>query len=241
MKIYKNIIFLLVFLCSLSTAVCAAPEVSEQLDLIADHADIWSLSYDFNLPWGYTVTDLDHNGRYEIISASVQGTGFYTDIKIFEVSEDGTSLNEVEQERPDYDSAPDIMTDRVKVFHDADAGRFYYIFTDMIRNGYAEFYENKRAVRLEDGVWKETALAYKSVLFSDPEHSTESYKDASGAEITEEAYLTAEDDYFKNIQPEEFCPGWQMTDTETFPGITREALRASLEASASPECPERLK
>ena len=232
-----TILLLLLFLCCFSTAVFAAPAYQDQIALIADNAALWQQDVDYGL-WGYIVTDLDQNGRLEIISASLQGTGMYTIITVFEVSEDGSVLNEVKQDRPEYESAPDIMSDRVKVFHDEDAGRYYYIFTDMIRNGYAENYENKRAVWLEDGVWKEMPLVNKSVIYGDADHYTETFEDASGNTITEEEYLAAEDSRFENISPEEVCLNWQMTDKEGFSGTDRAALLVLLEASASPACPE---
>ena len=73
----KKIIFsvVLFILPAVFMAVSAAPEVNDQLDLIAANADLWKQDVEFGL-WGFTVTDLDHNGRLEIISASVQGTGF---------------------------------------------------------------------------------------------------------------------------------------------------------------------
>ncbi len=236
MRNKKIFLILLIVLCCFGTAVSAAPDLQSQLALIADNAALWKQDVEFGL-WGYIVTDLDGNGREEIISASLQGTGMYTYISIFEVSEDGSRLEEVKQDRKDSDSAPDIMTDRVKVFRDGDAGRDYYIFTDGIRNGYAEYYENKRAAWLEDGVWKEMPLAYKTVLFTDQDHSDESYTDPSGAAIGEEEYLSAEDLFFGNITPEEVCLNWQMTDAEGFAGMDRASLLSSLEASVSQECP----
>ncbi len=234
----KHVIFLfLLLLCCLSPAVSAAPAYQDQLALIADNTALWQQDIDYGL-WGYIVTDLDYNGRMEIISASLQGTGMYTIINIFEVSEDGSTLAEVEQDRPEYESSPDIMSDKTKVYHDEDAGRYYYIFTDMIRNGYAENYENKRAVWLEDGVWKEMPLANKSVIYSDIDHFTETFADASGNAISEEEYLSAEDSWFENISPEEVCLKWQMTDKEGFSGTDRADLLILLEASASSVCPE---
>ncbi len=236
--IIKKLFILLFALCCLTAAVSAAPGIPEQMELIADNTGLWKQDVGFGL-WGYIVTDLDRNGRMEIISASLQGTGMYTYINIFEVSEDSLSLNEVKQDRPEYDSAPDIMTDRVKVYHDEDAGRYYYIFTDMVRNGYAENYENKRAVWLEDSVWNEIPLAHKSVIYSDAENYTETFEDASGNTISEEEYTAAEDSRFGNITPEEVCLNWQMTDSDGFSGTDRTALLTLLEGSASSECPEK--
>ena len=99
---------LFAFILLTATAVQADPDLSAQLDLIAAGADTWKHDIDFG-QWGYTAADLDGNGRTEIIAATLQGTGLYTYFNIYEVSEDGLSLTEVTQDRPVYDSAPDIM------------------------------------------------------------------------------------------------------------------------------------
>ncbi len=230
--------FLLLALCGTAVVVSAAPGYHEQLALIADHADVWKQDDEFVPLWGYIVTDLDQNGRLEIISASLQGTGMYTYMNVFEVSEDGNSLNEVVQDRPEYDSAPDVMTDKVKGYYEEQADRYYYIFIDMIRNGYAEYYENKRAVYLEDGIWKEIPLAYKTVLYSDPDHFTETFEDAERSTISEEDYDNADGLHFADIKPAEVCLNWQMTERDDFNALDRDSLLASLDASASPVCPE---
>ncbi len=235
----KTVFLLLLFMCCVNTAVSAAPDFREQLELIASQTYLWAPDYDPYIQWGYIVADLDQNGRQEIISASLQGTGMYTTFDIFEVSEDGSSLKKVEQDRPEYDSAPDIMVSRIDRYYDEKDDRYSYVFTDMIRNGYAEYYENKRAVWLEDGIWKETPLVFMSVICTDPDHCTESFSDASEEEISAEAYENAAAIYFENIEPAEICLNWQMTDREVFSKMDRAALLASLGASASPVCPEK--
>ncbi len=227
-------VFVLVF--CLTAAVSADQNFDQQLGLIADHADLWKQEFDY-IHWGYTVTDLDHNGRLEIISASLQGTGMYTYIQMFEVNEDGTGLEEVRQDRPAEDSAPDIMVDRVPVYHDPDSGADYYIFMDMIRNGFAELYENTRAVRLEDGVWKEEMLALKSTVYSDEEHFTETLTDADGNAITQEQYESIAENRFPAFERGEYCFVWNMTSVEDFNGLSGDALVESLSRCAVPVCP----
>lgn len=233
-------IFLMLTLCCLllpAALVSAAPDnFTEQLSVIADSKDLWKQEEVFGV-WGYTVTDLDRNGRLEIISASVQGTGFYTLIMIFEVSEDGSGLSEVMQNRPPYDSSPDILVQNVPFYFDRQNGRYLYIFDDIIRNGMAEYYENKRAVYLENGIWEELPLANKATIYTDAEHYTITCTDASGAAISEGQYDAAAENAFGNLEKSEGCFSWAMTDVESFSTISRDALLASLAGTFDPACP----
>ena len=220
--------FVLFFLLAVSTAVSAAPDVSDQLDLIAANANLWKQDVEFGL-WGFTVTDLDHNGRLEIISASVQGTGFYTYINAYEVNENGDGFTELQgPSELRTDSAPDIMVSTAPVYFDKETGRYYYIFDDYIRNGMAENYQVKSAVSIADGKWEETALARKTTIYSDAEHYTITCTDASGAAITEEQYDAIARTVYGNLEPGEAEFDWQMTDNDEFSGLTVQQIREKL-------------
>ena len=54
-----------------------------QLQLIADNTAVWMGDTELIAePFFYAVTDLDQNGRLEIIQSSCQGTGLYTYTKL---------------------------------------------------------------------------------------------------------------------------------------------------------------
>ena len=217
----------MLILCVFS-AVSAGSDYSNQLELIADNAELWQPDEVYSF-WGYTVTDLDRNGRLEIISASLQGTGLYTTFRVYEVSEDGTALNEIIQDRAEYDSAPDIMTETAPAFADEENGLYYYVFSDFIRNGYAESYVYKQAVYLENETWKELLLASQSMLCSDPENCVTTYSDADGKEIDEQQYGSAEATYFPDCRKGTLQLNWNMVQQTDFARLTREDLVKSLE------------
>lgn len=223
----KTVLFLLILLMVTVSAAHAEIDIDTQIDLIARYADAWKEDVDFGL-WCYTVTDLDQNGRLEIIAASVQGTGNYTYINIMEVSEDGTALLPVRQNRGEGDSAPDIIVDSVPEFIYEPDDHYYYIFDDYIRNGYAESYFTKNAVWLEDGVWNEYCMASGSLIYQDEEHYTETYRDAEGLEITKEQYDRISDRYFNGCREEKAQLVWNSVDNEQFAAMTAEELRTSL-------------
>lgn len=78
--------------------VHTAETIEEQLALISRQSDVWLEIGDDTEGMGYyyAVTDLDHNGRLEVIvSTGSQGSGGFTSSKYYQVSLDGTKLRRV--------------------------------------------------------------------------------------------------------------------------------------------------
>ena len=232
----KKILLTLTLFILLITAAAVSADIdySDQIDLIAANASLWKQDVDFGR-WGFTLTDLDHNGRLEIIAASVQGTGFYTYLNVFEVNEDHSALTELQG--PSFlrtDSSPDVMVSSVPLYHDKENDRYYYIFDDMIRNGMAEYYENKRAVSITDGKWEETFLASKSTLYADADHFTVTCTDGSGNTISEIQYDQIAQTVYGAFEPGKAEFNWQMTDNEEFAALTPDKLRTTLRGTGLP-------
>ena len=165
-------------------------DTETQLQLIIESADTW-LKADEGM-CQYVVTDLDGNGRLEIISSVAAGTGLYTYSDYYEISPDGSELTKCRYDISDEDSQPDIMTSQVRRITDETSGKSYYIFEDVLRNGYAETYITKCALWLEKGEVHTTALASYSIIAGE-DGEVYSYHDAEGGEITQEQYDAAQD------------------------------------------------
>ena len=66
-----------------SEAAMMAADAEEQIRLIADSRDVWELAEPGMDTVGYMCSDLDGNGRLEILVAVSGGTGFHTSTKIY--------------------------------------------------------------------------------------------------------------------------------------------------------------
>lgn len=232
----KFYILVLLFVIMISTAVQAETSFDEQINLIASNADLWKQDVEYGV-WGYVITDLDHNGQLEILSCSVQGTGFYSYIKAYEVNKDGTELNDLMKELTyRTDSSPDIMVSSVPVYFDKESNRYYYIFDDMIRSGMAEYYENKRAVSVVDDLWKEIMLADKATIYTDADHAKVTCSDGNGNEISEARYAEIADIVFSNLESGEACFNWTTTDNDEFSSLSVPQLIENLKSAAQDQC-----
>lgn len=166
-----------------SEATAPPPSSAEaQIQLIFSQLSSWKASAEEETaePYYYAVTDLDRNGRLEIIAACTQGTGFYTYGKVFEVSEDFASLQECDTPCTHDQDLPEIIMDSVPASFDRDSGCYDYLFTNDTRNGAAEHYQSIVAMRLQNGVLTCTTLANSVDLWIDEGQEEHSYAIPSG-------------------------------------------------------------
>lgn len=183
----------------------------KQIDVIFNNKTLWYKDTEFE-KYSYAVTDLDKNGRMEIISSICQGTGMYTTTTIYEVNESMDGLKLCESNLEEYDSGADIIKNNWKVFYDNSNEKYHYVFEDLTRNGAAEYYENKRDFCLDNGKIRETYLVIKDTIYeSDLPKVT--CTDLNDNEITEEQYNNFEDEYFKNYEKKTVNIEWLIDYT----------------------------
>ncbi len=211
----------------------------QQLRIIADNSDIWLKDAE-SAAFGFAVTDLDQNGRLEIIGSACQGTGLYTTSQIWEVNEQLNGIEPLPIEIKEGDSQADIMVPSVPVFFDSANHIYYYIFDDVIRNGAAEYYENKRAVFLQDGKIQEKPLAFKHTLYSDPntKTGTVTITDADNRTIDEKTFEDIGSQVFSKLEKHQAHFSWssggaeaahQMNNAEMVSALTDSYRHFSIE------------
>lgn len=193
------------------------PDYDAQMKLIEDSREMWTVE-DWS-PWFYTVNDLDHNGRLDLIVASLQGTGMYTYANCWEVNEAHDALVKCVTDAEEEDSWPavwpDIIKDSTDCYYDRTANRYYYVFEDELKNGYLEYYFSKMAVCLHDGAVDMTVLSGKSVLYeSENGAPTLTFTDKDGNPITEEEYEKAADNYFEGLEKTQVYFDWTEIETQ---------------------------
>lgn len=174
--------------------------VENQLTLIYNDLSTWRVLDETNA-WCYAVTDLDGNGRLEILSSETHGTGHFTTFRAWEVDESGASIVSITEPEEsdstvimgaDYYNAEYLSTDTVDKFFDPANQRSYYIQTDEVRDGAAHYYETKSAIFLESGKMGQNILGFKQTEYLDGgAKCVITYQaDADGAAISEEEYAS---------------------------------------------------
>ncbi|MCR4724296.1 MAG: hypothetical protein K5772_02550 [Clostridia bacterium] len=216
MKKVSSILLALALIFSL--AACAgsqeepqpAPEVpenasdpAEQVKLIAENRDLW-LSTDPQQAdlTQYAVADMDENGRLELISTVMEGTGRFSTTRFYEVSEDFSKLEPVEYDLDGAQSEADLGWTGSFRSYKGELGNFV-VASDQMANGYAENYYYEDFFVLRDGVVNAGTISYCLVLAEDSngdgEPELHAYYYASGdeeEELTPEAFARSADDFF---------------------------------------------
>lgn len=166
------------------------PTSQEQIRLLMNQADRWKQADEPGItPYYYAVTDLDWNGRLEIIAASTQGTGIFTYGAIYEISEDFTSVQACDMPFGEGESLPELIMNFVPAAFDPATGTYYYVFKDDYRNGAAEYGQTIMPLSLRNGAVTIETLAWMHLQAADGT-TQEEYRTSEG-EITPAAYEAA--------------------------------------------------
>ena len=181
-----------------TAAVTLAPTltVAEQRSILEQNRELWAFPegesyYDF---WAYTFTDLDHNGRLEVLAASTQGTGIFTYANFYEVNEtmDGVvNLYHANEEIEGPDDWPEILLDSLPCYYDSASDTYYYACEGILRDGAAHQNSSWAVLSLKNGVADWEYLGWRDTQWTDPEEApVVSCQDAAGQAISEQDYDT---------------------------------------------------
>lgn len=147
-----------------------------QIDIIVENIELWAYEAEYaNEVYAYTVTDLDQNGRLELLAAHHGGSGDYTYIGLYEVSEDRTELDVCVVDIPEGMSQPDIIMEGAQVYRDPADGVLRYIVKDHVKISAGEEYEFTEALSFTDGVLRVEQLAYFHRVYAEDGSVAEEY------------------------------------------------------------------
>ena len=153
--------------------------------------------------WSYAVTDLDHNGRLELLAACMKGADRLTTLLAWEVSQDGKTVAQI----PTSGSYPDVIKASADTFHNLADGTWSYQFDDVAPHSSTDLAENKCVLQLKDGKIGFTAFANKQVS-TQGSQSTISYFNSAGHPITPEDYNAAASNAFASSAKSSTCFDW---------------------------------
>ena len=168
------------------------PEAAHEVDplLQALFLSLPSIRQDDSRQWRYAVTDLDHNGRFEILAATQHQADRATTLKLWELSENHDALLECSIPLQEDESFPDILSDNTDTFYNASTNTWSYLFYDTILLSENEAYTAKCAVTLKDQTLRYESFAFQYVSSVNGQHIV-NFIGLDGKEISPEDYNSA--------------------------------------------------
>lgn len=211
-----------------------AMDYDSQLQIIAKNADVWMGDTErIAEPFFYAITDLDRNGRLEIIQSFRQGTGLYTCTQLWEVDVNKSILVPCQFSEYEEGSQPDIISDDpISVYFDKRNNCYYYIFDDVIRYSAGEIRQNLLSVSLQNCIVTTTLLAQSYSVADSNSDMTTTYKDANGNAIDENAFNITADNTYADFTAMKSTIGWtDYSVSSQMPTLTELEIKAILKTS----------
>ena len=201
---------------TMAPATPAPMSEADQRMLIERFRGLWEpdLSYE---TWFSAITDLDHNGRLEVLTASLQGSGLFTWVNCYEVNETFTNLNHCPDDTQEGQAWPDIIKDSITSYRDPATGRYTYVCEDYLRDGAAHYWTGLMSFCLTDSHIEVRQIASMDEVYTDQNNSTRRYFDEHNAEITESAYLGAEQRVFAGQEKGTLSLSWTQLQPASTP------------------------
>lgn len=201
---------------SIAVTSVEPPSAEEQIAIFEQNRAIWAFTSEYESPWFYTFTDLDRNGRMEVIAATTQGSGMFTYGQIYELTSEYDGFEscyhrDVEIEGPD--DWPELIRDSLPCYTDSVAERSYYVCEGITRDGFRHQYLAWYALCLKDGVADWEFIASKDVTYDESGNNPLVVcLDAQGSPISEEDYDSAVERRFAGLERSELNLEWTQVE-----------------------------
>ena len=207
-----------------------AADITLQIELICEEKDLWMQGMEYaNDVERYTVTDLDGNGRLELIASNCGGTGHYTYSRFYEVNETYDGLVLCSTNFTEDSSQPDIMDNGgvITVYEDEQGVR-HYLFKDMIHD-VSDYYYTSVALSLLEGKVITTPLAVNLVRYhAEEEYPSYIFMNGQNEEISQENYIRIIDDTFKS-GCQKYVVNWTWLDKQVIKDAEQSELNKMLQ------------
>lgn len=171
-------------------------DVDKQLDLIKSKLDELK-QVETELPWYYTVVDLNRDGNIEFIAASQHPTERKTNLKMWTVNEDRTTLTECQLVKEEDESFPDIAKDSADTYFVESTGAYHYMFLDYVPLSDFDVYAVKSSFNLSANALNYASYGVEHVVVENGKR-TVTHTDMEGKNITAEQFNRAEEETFQD-------------------------------------------
>ena len=191
MKKWISLFLAVLMLFSIGAASFAEDASSEDADkqLSLLFQSLSSLKQDESTgTWYYTVTDLDHNGRLELVCA--MQNDYSSSVKVYELGEKFDTIVDCTVNLAAGETFPDILRETADTYHDETNDTWYYMFTNGASVGTLGYNSSRCSVSLKDCTLSHSTYATATAQVING-YTAITYTDANGTMITPDEYNAA--------------------------------------------------
>ncbi|MGN0513649.1 MAG: hypothetical protein ACI4GD_05170 [Lachnospiraceae bacterium] len=174
------------------TTAAVRVDIETQTKCIAEHSNEWINKDDKGETHFYAVTDLDYNGRLEVVDTCCSGSGFFSTTVIYEVNEKADGFNVIHFPE---NVEPDILNGYASCY--TEGNEHWYIMEDSV---YDDLVSNNTvyAIMLENGNIQSKVIGSYTTDYSnaDTYNLLVEYRNADGVIISEDEYYGLQDEMF---------------------------------------------
>ncbi len=203
----------------------ALPSFEEQAAVIAEQYCDWSEFLEGHMNPAAAITDLDQNGRLELIISSCEGSGLFSYSHFFELDE-ALKLQPLDFPRAEEGSEPDIISEYLECYYSGETGIYSYLTEDIMHNGYRESYSMIDVLSKTGSLIDYFCLGSSSRVVDAQETLITEFYDFGNEAVTETEYYALADNYLDCTQKYLAHINWISADDFDQLGVP-EALRIS--------------
>lgn len=182
-------------------------EIQEQITLISRERVIWFPRFIGANTLCYMITDLNQNGRLEIVTTVIASR--YEDTTVYEVSEDGKGLVKYKSNYNSEQRQLNIAEETApEVYYDADTGQYYYRAQVRYARSNGEVSEYEGDFSLQGNVLKQRQFKEYKIYGGIDYDEVKGYY-VEDQKVTQDQYEAAVNKHWQGMEKKKAAVGWR--------------------------------
>lgn len=208
-----------------------------QICIFAENVDEWNDTYMYSAyPFYVTVTDLNKDGKLELITATIDGTAKYSHNNYYAVKMGKSELIQLQTNIRQGQSSADIIynimyeeneKENVPVYYDVRNNMYYSIHKDYIISPEGQV-ESIVGLTLNGDMIQEERIVYAYHEHDDEKLKT-SYWNYEGEELSVENYKMIEENTYPDLERMEMTWKWHKVTWREISDMDQNKLKALLD------------
>lgn len=206
-------------------------QIRMQLELFAQEKELWVIDA---IPpsFYYAVYDLDGDGKLELLTSTIIGTGANSENHFYQTDLSRNQLIELKQEYYQDENELDILDINDEYAYRDENNIIYYLAADHRPYGAQSYDFLEGAFSIKDGIIYSMIYRHRQGYEDISDNTWEiTWYDANGNEITETAWEQLSEEFLMGKEKLDYHISWKYIDTEELQTASWRKIYKELKAS----------